>query len=215
MLWVPSRSVRSRSKPPSFVRPCQPGLDGNSAGPGWLYEINSVIALPRGIFFVRGSLARRSFCGAPMLWKTQQAAYVLLSAYKEMRQTFNSVNHHGRWCRHLSSACWIDLEGIVSKRIRSRYVSSRTRAWLKVKDRALARHLRVELPIVEATTPEELDIAFASAAAQRADAMVILGDTLTVLQAPGLSRSRRNTICPRFISYDNSPMGDWSSMAPM
>jgi ABC-type uncharacterized transport system substrate-binding protein len=47
-----------------------------------------------------------------------------------------------------------------------------------------ARHLRVALPIVEATTAEELDIAFASATAQRADAMVILGDTLTVLQAP-------------------------------
>jgi putative ABC transport system substrate-binding protein len=47
-----------------------------------------------------------------------------------------------------------------------------------------ARHLRVELPVVEATTAEELDIAFASAAAQRVDAMVILGDTLTVLQAP-------------------------------
>jgi putative tryptophan/tyrosine transport system substrate-binding protein len=47
-----------------------------------------------------------------------------------------------------------------------------------------AGHMRVALPIFEATTAEELDLAFASAAAQRADAMVILGDTLTVLQAP-------------------------------
>ena len=31
-------------------------------------------------------------------------------------------------------ACWMDLEGIVSKRIGSRYVSSRTRAWLKTKN---------------------------------------------------------------------------------
>jgi bifunctional non-homologous end joining protein LigD len=30
-------------------------------------------------------------------------------------------------------ACWMDLEGIVSKRIGSRYVSGRTRAWLKTR----------------------------------------------------------------------------------
>jgi len=30
--------------------------------------------------------------------------------------------------------CWMDLEGIVSKRIGSRYVSGRTRAWLKTKN---------------------------------------------------------------------------------
>ena len=31
-------------------------------------------------------------------------------------------------------ACWMDLEGIVSKRIGSRSVSGRTRAWLKIKN---------------------------------------------------------------------------------
>jgi bifunctional non-homologous end joining protein LigD len=31
-------------------------------------------------------------------------------------------------------ACWMDLEGIVSKRIGSRYVSGRTRVWLKTKN---------------------------------------------------------------------------------
>ena len=31
-------------------------------------------------------------------------------------------------------ACWIGLEGIVSKRVGSRYVSGRTRAWLKTKN---------------------------------------------------------------------------------
>ena len=31
-------------------------------------------------------------------------------------------------------ACWMDLEGIVSKRIGSRYVSGRTRAWLKTEN---------------------------------------------------------------------------------
>jgi putative ABC transport system substrate-binding protein len=37
----------------------------------------------------------------------------------------------------------------------------------------------VALPIVEATTAEELDIAFASAAAQHADAIIVCGDDLT------------------------------------
>ena len=36
-------------------------------------------------------------------------------------------------------ACWMDLEGIVSKRIGSRYVSGRTRAWLKTKNRSFQR----------------------------------------------------------------------------
>ena len=42
-----------------------------------------------------------------------------------------------------------------------------------------ARKLGVALPIVEATTAEELDIAFASAAAQHADAIIVFGDALT------------------------------------
>src|SRR5207248_7515064 len=46
------------------------------------------------------------------------------------------------------------------------------------------QHLAVVLPTVEATTVEELDAAFASAAAQRADAMVVFGDYLTIRQAP-------------------------------
>ena len=47
-----------------------------------------------------------------------------------------------------------------------------------------ARNLGVALPVVEATTTEELDIAFASAAAQHADAVIVFGDTLTIFQAP-------------------------------
>ena len=47
-----------------------------------------------------------------------------------------------------------------------------------------ARNLGVALPIVEATTPEELDTAFASAAAQLADAIIIFADPLTTLEAP-------------------------------
>jgi putative ABC transport system substrate-binding protein len=47
-----------------------------------------------------------------------------------------------------------------------------------------ARRLGVALPVVEATTADELDTAFASAAAQHADAIVDAGDALTFVQAP-------------------------------
>jgi putative ABC transport system substrate-binding protein len=47
-----------------------------------------------------------------------------------------------------------------------------------------ARNLGVALPTVEATKAEELDVAFASAAAQHADAIVDLGDPLTFVEAP-------------------------------
>jgi len=46
-----------------------------------------------------------------------------------------------------------------------------------------AQKLGVSLPIVEATTTEELDIAFASASAQHADEIIVLGDALTVNNA--------------------------------
>jgi putative tryptophan/tyrosine transport system substrate-binding protein len=48
----------------------------------------------------------------------------------------------------------------------------------------IARNLGVALQIVEATTAEELDIAFGSAAAQHVDAIVPFGDPLTVNNAP-------------------------------
>jgi len=47
-----------------------------------------------------------------------------------------------------------------------------------------ARNLGIALQIVEATTPEELDTAFASAADRRAEALIVLGDALTVVQGP-------------------------------
>ena len=40
MLWRVSRPIRSRSKPPGFILPCQPALaERPPAGPGWLHEI--------------------------------------------------------------------------------------------------------------------------------------------------------------------------------
>jgi putative tryptophan/tyrosine transport system substrate-binding protein len=47
-----------------------------------------------------------------------------------------------------------------------------------------ARKLGVALPVVEASTAEELDIAFASAAAQHADAIMVFADPLMNFQAP-------------------------------
>ena len=51
----------------------------------------------------------------------------------------------------------------------------------------IARNLGVALPVFEATTAEEIDIAFASAAAQHADAIYVFGDTLTVNNAPRIT----------------------------
>jgi len=48
----------------------------------------------------------------------------------------------------------------------------------------IARELSIALPTVEATKAEELETAFASAVAQRADAMIVFGDAMTVRQAP-------------------------------
>jgi putative ABC transport system substrate-binding protein len=47
-----------------------------------------------------------------------------------------------------------------------------------------ARSFGVALPVVEATTAEELDTAFASAVAQQADAMIVHADNLTNQHAP-------------------------------
>jgi putative tryptophan/tyrosine transport system substrate-binding protein len=48
----------------------------------------------------------------------------------------------------------------------------------------IARNLGVAIPVVEAATAEKLDIAFASAAAQHADAISVFADALTVNNAP-------------------------------
>ena len=47
-----------------------------------------------------------------------------------------------------------------------------------------AQNLGIALPTVEATTAEELDIAFSSAVAQRVDAIVVFADALTIRHAP-------------------------------
>jgi putative tryptophan/tyrosine transport system substrate-binding protein len=59
-----------------------------------------------------------------------------------------------------------------------------------------ARSLGVALLTVEATTAEELDTAFASAAAQHADAMIVLGDALTNQEAPRVTALAANHHLP-------------------
>jgi putative ABC transport system substrate-binding protein len=59
-----------------------------------------------------------------------------------------------------------------------------------------ARSMGVALPIVEATTADELDTAFASAAAQQADAMIVLGDALTNQEAPRVTALAANHHLP-------------------
>jgi putative tryptophan/tyrosine transport system substrate-binding protein len=59
-----------------------------------------------------------------------------------------------------------------------------------------ARNMGVVLPIVEATTPDELDTAFAAAAAQQADAIIVFGDTLTNQEAPRVTALAANHHLP-------------------
>jgi putative ABC transport system substrate-binding protein len=59
-----------------------------------------------------------------------------------------------------------------------------------------ARSMGVALPIVEATTAEELDTAFASAAAQQADAMIVFSDNLTNQEAPRVTALAANHHLP-------------------
>jgi len=59
-----------------------------------------------------------------------------------------------------------------------------------------ARNLGVALPIVEATTADELDTAFASAVAQRADAMIVFADYLTNQEAPRVTALAANHHLP-------------------
>jgi putative ABC transport system substrate-binding protein len=59
-----------------------------------------------------------------------------------------------------------------------------------------ARKLGVALPIVGATTADELDTAFASAVAQHADAMIVFGDYLTNQEAPRVTALAANHHLP-------------------
>jgi putative ABC transport system substrate-binding protein len=71
-----------------------------------------------------------------------------------------------------------------------------------------ARNLGMTLPVVEATTAEQLDLVFASAAAQRVDAIVVLGDTLVLRRASQVVALAAKHHLPAIYLSDNSPMVD-------
>jgi putative ABC transport system substrate-binding protein len=78
-----------------------------------------------------------------------------------------------------------------------------------------ARKLGVALPTIEATTAEELDVAFASAAAQHADAIVDLGDVLTFVEAPRVIALAAKYHLPATTCSDTTPTADCPSTAPI
>ena len=60
------------------------------------------------------------------------------------------------------------------------------------------------LPIVEATTADELDAAFASAAAQHADAVIVVGDSLIFQEAPRVTALAANHHLPAIYLFSGS-----------
>ena len=78
-----------------------------------------------------------------------------------------------------------------------------------------ARNLGVALPIVEATTAEELDIAFASAAAQHADAIIVFGDALTINNAPRVIALAAKHRLPAIYLFRQFANGGLMSTAPI
>jgi putative tryptophan/tyrosine transport system substrate-binding protein len=67
-----------------------------------------------------------------------------------------------------------------------------------------ARSMGVALPIVEATTADELDVAFASAAAQQTDAMIVFSDNLTGQEAPRVAALAANHHLPAIYLFSGS-----------
>ena len=71
----------------------------------------------------------------PLEERRKRLAKLLSRKTKAMREAIQlSEAMMGDGARIFRHACWMDLEGIVSKRIGSRYVSGRTRTWLKTKN---------------------------------------------------------------------------------
>src|SRR6201988_3220163 len=78
-----------------------------------------------------------------------------------------------------------------------------------------ARKLGVALPLVEATTAEELDIAFASAATQHADAIVVLGDPLTYRHATQVAAlAAKHRLAAIYLGRQNVTDGGLISYGP-
>jgi putative tryptophan/tyrosine transport system substrate-binding protein len=77
-----------------------------------------------------------------------------------------------------------------------------------------ARSFGVALPVVEATTADELDTAFASAVAQHADAMIVFGDNLTTQEAPRVTALAANHHLPAIYLFRQFANGGLISYGP-
>ena len=77
-----------------------------------------------------------------------------------------------------------------------------------------ARSFGVALPVVEATTADELDTAFASAVAQHADAMIVFGDNLTNQEAPRVTALAANHHLPAIYLFRQFANGGLISYGP-
>ena len=77
-----------------------------------------------------------------------------------------------------------------------------------------ARSLGVALPIVEATTADELETAFTSAVAQHADAMIVFGDNLTNQEAPRVTALAANHHLPAIYLFRQFANGGLISYGP-
>jgi putative tryptophan/tyrosine transport system substrate-binding protein len=77
-----------------------------------------------------------------------------------------------------------------------------------------ARSFGVALPIVEATTADELDTAFASAVAQHADAMIVFGDNLTNQEARRVTALAANHHLPAIYLFRQFANGGLISYGP-
>src|SRR5258705_9745039 len=72
----------------------------------------------------------------------------------------------------------------------------------------------VALPVVEATTADELDTAFAWAVAQHADAMIVFGDNLTNQEAPRVTALAANHHLPAIYLFRQFANGGLISYGP-
>ena len=72
----------------------------------------------------------------------------------------------------------------------------------------------VALPVVEATTADELDTAFASAVARHADAIIVFGDNLTNQEAPRVTALAANHHLPAIYLFRQFANGGLISYGP-
>jgi putative tryptophan/tyrosine transport system substrate-binding protein len=86
---------------------------------------------------------------------------------------------------------------------------------LALADPRTTQNLGVAVTVVEATTAEELDVAFASAAAQHAAGIVDLGDALTFIEAPRvIALAAKHHLPANYLFPSNAAKGGLSVYGP-